>query len=72
MVFPSKIFCYLFAGIADFISAPNLGCILNKMQHEKHVKENIPNAFDVKHKNFNKKKYKYEMLQESHRDAVFK
>ncbi|KAK7603033.1 hypothetical protein V9T40_003032 [Parthenolecanium corni] len=61
-----------FIGIADFISAPNLGGILSRMQHEKHVKENIPNVLDVKHKNFSKSKYKYEMLDESHRDAVFK
>lgn len=42
------------------------------MQQEKHVKENIPNDRDVKRKNFNKNGYKYEMLQDKHKDVAFK
>lgn len=42
------------------------------MQKEKHMKENIPNDVDIKQQILNKNKYKYEMLQEKHKDVVFK
>lgn len=61
-----------FIGIADFISAPNLGIVLNRMQAEKYAKENIPDALDVKQKNFCKNNYRYEMLRENHKNVVFK
>lgn len=59
-------------GIAEFISATDLGSILNRMQPEKQDKENIPNIVDLHAKNTRRTNYRSEMLSEKHKDAVYR